>query len=78
MRPQIVTIVTYFLFFLNSIALLGQTTTASSGPPPPNQGRGPELPIDTNIYILIVLGISYGIYILLRKKKSIDTPPTNE
>ncbi|MEZ4778064.1 MAG: hypothetical protein R2786_01615 [Flavobacteriaceae bacterium] len=75
MRPQIVTIVAFLLFILNSISMLGQSTTASSGPPPPSQGRGPELPIDSSIYILLIAGILYGVYILLKKKKAIDRIP---
>ncbi|WP_407932371.1 PID-CTERM protein-sorting domain-containing protein [Aequorivita vitellina] len=35
-------------------------------PPPP----GPQLPIDDSIWILIVAGLIYGLYIIYQKNKS--------
>ncbi|MEZ4857391.1 MAG: hypothetical protein R2781_01110 [Flavobacteriaceae bacterium] len=75
MRPQIVPIVTLLLFLLNSFIMLGQSTTASSGPPPPAQRTPPELPIDGSLYLLLALGILYGIYALLKMKKANETRP---
>jgi len=40
-------------------------------PPPPSSmsaGPPPELPIDDNIYILMIFGLVYGIYIFNKKK----------
>lgn len=75
MRPQIVTILTFLLFLMNSITLLGQSSTASSGPPPPPQRTPPELPIDSSIYLLVIAGIIYGVYVVLQKKKATDRLP---
>lgn len=72
MRPQIVKILTIMLFLLNSFYMLGQSSSAKSGPPPPPQ-RTPQLPIDTNIYILIVAGILLGIYVVLKNKRAKST-----
>ena len=72
MRPQIVIILTILLFSLNSISMLGQSSTASSGPPPPPQRTPVDLPIDSSIYLLLVAGIVYGIYIVAKNKKTSD------
>ncbi len=74
MRPQIVTILTFLLFSMNSISMLGQSSTASSGPPPPAQRTPPELPIDSSVYLLLIAGIVYGIYLITKKKKVSDSP----
>ncbi|GHC44093.1 hypothetical protein SAMN05421855_101882 [Ulvibacter litoralis] len=73
MRPQIVkNIATTVLSILASTVMLGQARDASSGPPTP--GRGPlppidlSLPIDSNILILVVLGLAFGIYSLVKSK----------
>ena len=75
MRPQIVTILTFLLFLMNSISLLGQSSTATSGPPPPPQRTPPELPIDSSVYLLVIAGIIYGIYVMVQKRKAIDKLP---
>lgn len=74
MRPQIVTILTFMLFLVNGISMLGQTNSAKSGPPPPNSGRGPLLPIDTDLYLLLFAGIILGLYFILRRAKATNTP----
>jgi len=46
----------------------------SQGPPPPaggTGGKGPNLPIDENIWILLAIGIIFGIYIIYRRNRSI-------
>ncbi len=74
MRPQIVKILTLVLFLINSISMLGQTPSGSSGPPQPsNNNRGVNLPIDENIYILIAIGLIFGVYVMYKKTK-INTP----
>ena len=69
MRPQIVTILTFALFVLNSAIMLGQSSSADSGPPPPPQRTPPELFIDGNILLLILAGLIYGGFVLVRKKR---------
>ena len=73
MRPQIVKILTFLLFIVNSTYMLGQSHNGSSGPPPPSNTRGPNLPIDENIYILIDIGLIFGVYVMYKKTK-INTP----
>ena len=70
MRPQIVTILTFALVIFNSAIVLGQSSVAESGPPPPPQRTPPELFIDSNILILVVAGLIYGGYMILRKNKA--------
>ena len=70
MRPQIVTILTFALVFFNSVIVLGQSSTAESGPPPPAQRTPPELFIDSDILVLIIAGLIYGGYVILRKNKA--------
>ena len=50
--------------------MLAQSLDRSAGPPPPNQPEGPGIPIDTNIYILIFLGLIYGGYIAFKKYRT--------
>jgi hypothetical protein len=54
--------------------MLGQSSTASSGPPPPAQRTPPELPIDSSVYLLLIAGIIYGVYLITKKKKANDLP----
>jgi hypothetical protein len=50
--------------------MLGQSTSADSGPPPPPQRTPPELFIDSNIMLLVLAGLIYGGYVILRKRKA--------
>jgi len=60
MRPQIVKILTFLLFILNSITMLAQER---SGPPSPREGRLPvQASVDSYILILLIIGILYGAY----------------
>ena len=52
--------------------MLGQSSTASSGPPPPPQRTPVDLPIDSSIYLLLIAGVVYGIYIVAKNKKTSD------
>lgn len=73
MRPQIVKILTLILFLVNSMSMLGQSLSGSSGPPPPSNNRGPQFPIDENIWILLAIGLCLGVYIIYKKKR-INSP----
>ena len=70
MRPQIVKIVACILYVCNSIPMLAQT---ASPPPPSPSRRPPQAPIDGDLYILIVLGVIYGIYVISIKNKKKNT-----
>lgn len=64
-RPQIVKRILTLLFFALCTVLNAQHVGNETGPPPPNTGgqvRGPELPIDQGLLILILIGLVYGIY----------------
>lgn len=68
MRPQIVKKVVFLAFcFLTNAIALAQTSGSGEGPPNPGQGRGPNLPIDENLIILLVVGIIYGSYIAYKR-----------
>ena len=52
------------------IMLAIQSASAGQGPPPPSQNRGPNLPIDDNLWVLLVAGILFGAYILFKRNRS--------
>jgi hypothetical protein len=54
----------------NVIMLAVQTASSDQGPPPPSQNRGPQLPLDDNLWILIAVGVLFGIYVIYRRNKS--------
>lgn len=65
-------------FFIVIIYLLGVTITFA-GPHPPSPGfkkppSPPGLPIDENIFIVIILGLLYGLYSIFRHKIKTKTP----
>ena len=53
--------------------MLGQSLSGKSGPPPPSNNRTPQLPIDENIVVLIVLGLILGGYVIYKNRR-INTP----
>jgi hypothetical protein len=69
-------------FFLLVICLLGAMNIfANPNPPQPPKGDQPTggtpppgLPIDTEIYLLFILAILYGIYILYNHSLKVKTP----
>jgi len=73
MRPQIVTILTFVLVFIINTPLLGMTALSGpgTGPPPPNRMPDPppelSIPVDDNLYILIAMGLLYGIYVYYKR-----------
>lgn len=59
-------------FIYNVLIFAVQTTAGEQAPPPPSQNRGPNYPIDDNIWILIVVGIIFGIYVIYKRNRSIN------
>lgn len=74
MRPQIVRFIsTFVLVVYSGTSMLAQQLGSDTGPPPPDQGgqaRGPELPIDNSIIILIAAGLIYGLYVIWVRRKA--------
>lgn len=71
MRPQIVIILTFVLSFFNNTPMLAQLRSGETGPPPPvRTPPPPELPIDSGLLILLVIGIVFGCYVVLKKRQS--------
>ena len=69
MRPQIVKISSLLCCFIIASPIFGQGPSASSGPPTPTKGPVfPELPIDSYLSILLVIGFVYGACVLYKKK----------
>ena len=52
----------------NVLIFAVQATAGDKAPPPPSQNRGPNYPIDDNIWVLIVAGIIFGVYIIYKRK----------
>jgi len=53
------------LFLFSAVLIAQDDPPCPGGPCPP---VGPELPIDDNLIILLILGISFGIYSIHRYK----------
>ncbi len=66
-----------YRFFVLIITLFG-VTDAFAVPSPPAPGDKipppPGLPIDENIYILLIMGILFGIYIIFRFQSKTKAP----
>jgi len=66
------------LFYTVTGLVLQSSSSGSQNPPPPSEpgnvihGPGLEVPIDDNIWILLVLGILFGIYMVYKKSRSIN------
>ncbi|MEM0517476.1 MULTISPECIES: PID-CTERM protein-sorting domain-containing protein [Aequorivita] len=56
----------YLLMFL--VVQAREDVPPPNDPPPP----GPQLPIDDSLWILIVAGLIYGIYIVYKHRKAIN------
>ena len=51
--------------------MLAQLRSGETGPPPPvRTPPPPELPIDSGLLILLVIGIVFGCYVVLKKRQS--------
>jgi len=70
MRPQIVKILTWVLFLGTSTTMLAQRSNAGSGPPSPTSERGPELPLDESIIVLICAGLILGCYVAFKNMQA--------
>jgi hypothetical protein len=59
------------IFLLTSTIVLCQSGASETGPPAPNPECCPppdlELPIDSGLTILLIVGLGYGIFISIRR-----------
>ncbi len=65
-------VVSLFLNLLKVISLV-----MFGGPEPPVPARGdnpPQLPIDSTLWILLLLGLILGVYLAIRKIKPSNNP----
>ena len=64
------------ILFIYSFIMLGiQGPSGSGGPPTPKPGYvedAQQLPIDENIWILIAIGVLFGIYMIYRRNRSMN------
>lgn len=63
MRPQIVKI------FVLGLSLLLPNLALAQDPPPPTGPPPPGFPIDANIFILVILGLAYGVFVAYRRRR---------
>lgn len=66
------------IFFTFLVFLLGVSSAlAINGPPAPRQQRSgtppPDGPIDDGIYILLVVAVLFGLYVVYSKNKKTET-----
>jgi hypothetical protein len=54
----------------NVLIFLVQAASSNQAPPPPSQNRGPNYPIDDNIWVLLVVGILFGVYLIYKRNRS--------
>ncbi|WP_347373585.1 hypothetical protein [Aequorivita sp. Q41] len=60
------------LIIYNIIVVVVQATSDNSGPPPPpDQNRPPLVPIDDNLWVILVIGLVFGVYIAYKKMQAI-------
>lgn len=55
--------------------MLGMQGPTRSTPPQPRPGNtvnGPQLPIDENIWVLIAIGVIFGVYFIYTRNRSIN------
>jgi hypothetical protein len=65
-------------FFITTLFLLGSFVLfATPKPPPPNFKKPPPppgLPIDENLYVLILIAVLFGIYFIYNHNTKAKTP----
>ena len=74
MRPQIVTILSFFVGLCSTFSASAQLTSGGTPPPPPPTTPPPELPLDSAIWVLLIAGVVYGVYYTFKKVKDANTP----
>jgi hypothetical protein len=64
--------------FIIMLCLLGVSTAFAAPFPPPPTGKKPPpppgLPIDENLFILVLIAILFGIYIIYKYQSKTKTP----
>ena len=55
------------IILFTAILVMAPSTILAQGPPPPPPPDG-ELPIDSNLYVLGIIGLALGAYVVLKKK----------
>jgi len=64
--------------FIIMVYLLGISNAFSAPHPPPPNGKKPPpppgLPIDDNLFILLILAALFGIYIIYKYQQKAKTP----
>jgi hypothetical protein len=61
----------------NVILLAVQSVSNNQGPPPPDGGgtiNGPQAPIDDYLWVVLAIGLIYGIYIAYKRSRTTNTP----
>ena len=54
------------IILFTAILVMAPSTILAQGPPPPPPDG--ELPIDSNLYVLGIIGLALGAYVVLKKK----------
>lgn len=60
---------------LTVLTLLGTAAAsyAAPGPPPPQVPPGPPgFPLDENLFIMLILAVSFGLYKIFKAKKALN------
>jgi hypothetical protein len=55
------------IILFTAILVMAPSTILAQDPPPPPPPDG-ELPIDSNLYVLGIIGLALGAYVVLKKK----------
>ena len=59
-------------FFIIAVCLFGVLEAFSAPHPPPPNGKKPPpppgLPIDDNLYFLLIVGLFFGVYIIYKRQ----------
>ena len=79
MRSQIVLFLSLILSLLNGVYSFAQSVGDTKGPPAPKTNRTPpfpdqSMPIDDNIFILLVIGVVLGVCFFWQKRAVTKKP----
>jgi hypothetical protein len=65
-------------FFVTMVCLLGALSAFAAPPPPTPNGKRPPpppgLPIDENLFIVLLLAVLFGIYMIYKYQLKTKTP----